>query len=306
MPERKKMKFSIILPTYNRAKFIKNAINSVLNQTFIDFELIIIDDGSTDHTREIVTNIKDSRIKYHYQENAERSAARNKGIELAKGRWICFLDSDDEYLPNHLAVINEEIDSDLFPKLLVTGNIIRKSENEKKHNLLDSKENLLIEISTKFILMNSVCVHADILRDNKFNNQFRIWEDTHLWLRIAAQFPIIQLQKYTVIQNIHENGTVVQGMKKIRLKEVLQYISAVQDLRDNYAKLFEGKLPVNYFNQYINSKNRMYLYQARQNKQVRAALQICWKALCLKPSFYLLSELPKIFLNKLNIGIHEG
>ena len=82
--------FSIIIPTYNRAKFITNAINSVINQSYKNWELIIIDDGSTDNTAEVVRKIakNDTRIKYHYQKNAERSAARNNGISKALGDWI--------------------------------------------------------------------------------------------------------------------------------------------------------------------------------------------------------------------------
>lgn len=280
------------------------SIGSVIKQSFQDWELIIIDDGSTDHTKEVVNSFLDARIKYFYQDNSERSAARNKGIDQASGDWVCFLDSDDEYLQEHLKLIHKEIESNETPKMLVTGNLIRKNGMEYKHNMLDCKKNILEEIASQFILMNSVCVHRDILVVNLFDTKFRIWEDTHLWLRIAAQYPVYQLEEYTAIQHIHEQGTVVQGMKKIRLKEVGQYISAVQDLRDNHVALFKGKLTENYFNQYIDSKYRMYLYQARQNKQFLVATQIWINAWKHRPSWYLFTECPKVALNYLNIGIH--
>jgi hypothetical protein len=164
--------------------------------------------------------------------------------------------------------------------------------------------NVLVEIATKFILMNSICIEKRILEQEQFNETYKIWEDTHLWLRIAAQYPVYQMEEYTVIQHIHEQGTVVQGMKKISLKEVGQYISAVQDLRDNHVARFEGKLPADYFNQYIDSKYRMYLYQARQNKQFLVAFQIWINAWQHRPSWYLFTEYPKIALNYLNIGLH--
>ena len=94
--------FSIIVPTYNRAQNIKGAIESVLLQTYTSWELIIIDDGSTDHTKEVISKFTDTRINYIYQKNQERSCARNNGIKVAKGQYICFLDSDDFYLANHL------------------------------------------------------------------------------------------------------------------------------------------------------------------------------------------------------------
>jgi hypothetical protein len=152
--------------------------------------------------------------------------------------------------------------------------------------------------------MNSICIEKRILEQEQFNETYKIWEDTHLWLRIAAQYPVYQMEEYTVIQHIHEQGTVVQGMKKISLKEVGQYISAVQDLRDNHVARFEGKLPADYFNQYIDSKYRMYLYQARQNKQFLVAFQIWINAWQHRPSWYLFTEYPKIALNYLNIGLH--
>jgi glycosyltransferase involved in cell wall biosynthesis len=94
-------KVSVIIPTYNRARFVTNAIDSVLAQTYSDYEIIVVDDGSTDNTREVLQPyMKD--IRYIYQNNAGVSAARNAGIHTARGTWVAFLDSDDEWLPNKL------------------------------------------------------------------------------------------------------------------------------------------------------------------------------------------------------------
>ena len=90
--------FSVVIPTYNRAHLIKETIESVQKQTFSDWELIIVDDGSTDDTKSVVKSVDDKRIQYVFQENAERSVARNNGFRHAKGQYICFLDSDDYYL----------------------------------------------------------------------------------------------------------------------------------------------------------------------------------------------------------------
>ena len=101
--------FSIVIPSYNRAHFISHAIQSVIDQTFQNWELIIIDDGSTDNTKDVVLSFDDIRIKYVYQKNQERSIARNNGIKRAKGIWICFLDSDDYYHKTHLQRFTELI-----------------------------------------------------------------------------------------------------------------------------------------------------------------------------------------------------
>jgi glycosyltransferase involved in cell wall biosynthesis len=96
--------FSVILCTFNRAHLVKRAIESVLKQTFTDWQLIIVDDGSTDHTDEIVRKYveRDPRIVYTYAQNQGPGLARNRGIRLSSGEYITFIDSDDEYHPTHL------------------------------------------------------------------------------------------------------------------------------------------------------------------------------------------------------------
>ena len=96
-------RISVIIPTYNRANIVGDAISSVLNQTFTDFELIVIDDGSTDETGEVVRAYADPRLRYIRQVNRGVSAARNAGLGIATGQFIAFLDSDDCYLPEKLA-----------------------------------------------------------------------------------------------------------------------------------------------------------------------------------------------------------
>ncbi|MCK5306495.1 MAG: glycosyltransferase [Candidatus Omnitrophica bacterium] len=103
---------SIIIPTYNRARIIKRAVKSVLEQTYTNFELIIIDDGSTDNTAEIINSYKDERVIYiKNNKNSGQTIARNIGLKKAKGEYIAFLDSDDEwhidYLEKQVAVLNE-------------------------------------------------------------------------------------------------------------------------------------------------------------------------------------------------------
>src|SRR5437763_11554370 len=101
--------FSIIIPTYNRASMIEKTIQSALNQSYSDYEIIIVDDGSTDNTEQVVLSIKDARIFYFKKENAERAAARNYGAHRAKGDYITFLDSDDVLYPSFLYNASETI-----------------------------------------------------------------------------------------------------------------------------------------------------------------------------------------------------
>jgi glycosyltransferase involved in cell wall biosynthesis len=300
------MKIALIIPTFNRGYCLSSTIQSVIQQTYFNWTLTIIDDGSTDNTKEVVESFNDPRIKYVYQENAERSAARNNGIVHSETNWICFLDSDDEYSSNHLSTLVEFIEKENpSPGLIVTGLLIDNGKARIKKDFLDLQANILDEIGRKFLIPSQVCVHSTILSNEKFDPRFRLWEDTHLWLRIAAQYPVYQIEKYTVTQHVHSEGTVVQGMKKVRVVEVNQYVSAILDLKINHASRFEGKLPPMFFDQYVDSKYRMYLYRARQNKQFRVALVVWWKGMFNQPSSYFLAEFVKIFANQFNVGIHE-
>ena len=109
--------FSVIVPTYNRESFIVKTIQSVLSQTYLNFELIIVDDGSTDNTEQVVKKIQDKRIKYYKKKNAERGAARNHGTNKEKGGYITFLDSDDLLYSKYLEEANsfiKKIDLKIF------------------------------------------------------------------------------------------------------------------------------------------------------------------------------------------------
>ena len=115
--------FTVITPTYNRAKYILTAIESVLAQTFQEFELIIVDDGSEDETASLVATFSsaDPRVRYIKQENKGRSVARNVGIEAAHGEYVSFLDSDDYWQPTHLQNIFDFLQSLKQPAFVFTG-----------------------------------------------------------------------------------------------------------------------------------------------------------------------------------------
>ncbi len=111
--------FSVIIPTFNRAAFIEQAVKSTLQQNFEDFEVIVIDDGSTDDTERIVQGIKDTRLIYHKKENEERAVARNIGTQLSRGKYVTFLDSDDVLYENHLSTAFQFIDSTTSRSLFI-------------------------------------------------------------------------------------------------------------------------------------------------------------------------------------------
>jgi glycosyltransferase involved in cell wall biosynthesis len=202
--------FSIVIPTYNRAHILPSTIESVINQTYNNWELIIVDDGSTDNTKEVVNAIAEQghRVKYLYQENAERSVARNNGINASSGDYICFLDSDDLFKPTHLEVLHQTIiASDSEEKMMFTDMYV----NEKNTSRISSVS--ATEYSPEFFLKNSiiparVCVHRGILQKFDFDPRCIVVEDTVLWSEIAGSYPIIHISNPTVIYNLHEENSV--------------------------------------------------------------------------------------------------
>lgn len=204
--------FSIIIPTYNRAALLQKAISSVIQQTFTNWELIIVDDGSTDNTKECVISFTDNRIKYIYQSNQERSVARNNGISHSNGEYICFLDSDDYYLLNRLELLNKEITALSNPiALFYTGISFDKNGHiTTKTELVKEEQMLLNDFIVKAIIgVPQTCVSKIILLKHLFNPAFHIGEDLELWLRIVDQYPLYFLpNQYTVIATDHEDRSV--------------------------------------------------------------------------------------------------
>jgi glycosyltransferase involved in cell wall biosynthesis len=153
---------SVIIPIYNAAKYLNTAIKSVLNQTFVDFELLIIDDGSTDNTMEVAKAFDDRRIQYFYQSNQGKSQARNNGIYKSKGRFISFLDADDFYSKSKLKYLLDFLRNN--PQIgCVAGGVRRISENGQIISEKKLQDNKLITIKD-LLFGNSINVCSTLIR----------------------------------------------------------------------------------------------------------------------------------------------
>ena len=204
--------FSVIIPTYNRANFLPIALQSVIDQTFDNWEIILIDDGSTDNTKNVVRSFNDDRIQYFYQRNQERCAARNNGIEKSSGKYICFLDSDDYFIPTRLELLYKEIINlkELFVYIF-TGLCFDNKGIITKHDdyIIQKYSNKYDFFMHSHIHCQQTCISRNILMKNKFNINFRIAEDTELWFRIITNYHFIYLtNQSTVVVREHEDRTV--------------------------------------------------------------------------------------------------
>ncbi|MDI1354691.1 MAG: glycosyltransferase family 2 protein [bacterium] len=193
---------SIIIPCFNYGKFLPDAVESVLAQTYESWECLIIDDGSKDDTAAVAKELeaKDPRIKYVFKENGGLSSARNYGIKLAKGNYICFLDADDELDKNKLNT--QLVCFDRHPGAdIVYGRAMFFEKNDRSvlyHN--KSKTNNTIqstfsgqgkELLNELLKDNITVVSAPLIRANvfsragNFDESYRAYEDWHYWIKCA-------------------------------------------------------------------------------------------------------------------------
>jgi glycosyltransferase involved in cell wall biosynthesis len=193
--------FSIIIPTYNRSKKLKQAIDSVLAQTFTDFEILVMDDGSTDDTPEIIAEYKDQRIIYQWDTNSGGPARpRNRGLKIAKGEWICFLDADDWWTLNKLEICIDYIDKNEIDFIYHDLFIVRDIKAFLESKIIRSrkiKRPVLINLLVKGnVIANSSVVVRKSLMDKiggiNENPGMVAAEDYHTWLRIAQLTDLFQ------------------------------------------------------------------------------------------------------------------
>lgn len=209
---------SIIIPAYNRADMILTALKSVLAQTYTDWEAIVVDDGSSDNTRDVVAGVKDARVRYIYQENKGLPGARNTGIRASSGEYVAFLDSDDAFLPEKLALQVPVLDAN--PDLcLVAGGFIEVDENLRPlHEIRPWVKNPTLGL-LDWVRTCSFCVGSPLVRRawldkaGLFDENMRFVEDWDLWLRMASMGCRMQwLKKPVYLYRMHASSMVRQAV----------------------------------------------------------------------------------------------
>jgi len=204
----KKLKVSIILPTYNRPNLLYQAIKSILNQTYQNFEIIIIDDGLEKRSYNIIKKINDRRIKYIKNiENKGASFSRNIGIKNSTGKYIALLDDDDIWIPNKLEIQINFLKKN--PQIGVVGSWV-KFLNSKKINKMFSnpdkiKTNLLFGST---MVHSTIIIRKEILDKNnlKYDEDLLTSEDYDLWNKLSKYTKFYNIKKFLVKYKEHENN----------------------------------------------------------------------------------------------------
>ncbi|EKE04171.1 MAG: glycosyl transferase family protein [uncultured bacterium] len=245
-------KVSVIITTYNRADYLSYAIDSVLNQTFQDFELIIIDDGSTDETYDLVNRYQNERIRYHYQENRGQNPARNIGMELANGEYIAHLDSDDIWVST---------------KLEKQVNILRNNQNiglvycgtqliDGLNNIIGTQPiiihngNVLDKLLMTNFLYNGSCAifRKDCLEKvGFFDESFKRMTDWEFYLKFAIYYKFFGINEYLLQYRIH-NETMSKDFNSYKTYgiKILEKIFNHKDIDPKYLKLKNRAIALRY------------------------------------------------------------
>lgn len=193
-----KPKISVIIPAYNRAETLQRAIDSVIAQNYNPWELVLVDDGSTDETNAIMQKVlagwtREQNIKVLRQENLGVSAARNLGVKNSRGEWLAFLDSDDEWLPEKLALQIRVADFSTLP--LVHGEEVWLRNGVRVNPKVKYKKSGG-EIFDRCVETTCISTSTTIMRRDLFDSlggfreDFKVCEDYELWLRITAKTPV--------------------------------------------------------------------------------------------------------------------
>lgn len=251
MTERKSknVRFSVVVPLYNKEKHVANTIQTILSQSFQDFEIVVVNDGSTDNGLSVVKSIQDPRIRIITKINEGVSSARNRGIAEAKNEWIALLDADDAWLPNHLENLAKAIS--LFPehKVFFTG-----FTRDVRPDYTPWCKNFAVPVENYFKLANSGKVmfsssssafHASIAKEMPmFREDLDRGEDIDLWTRLAKKYvPVLIGEVSAIYVQRAENRATMKP--RVLEKSMIWYVRISQINNRDEREYFRSQYYIN-------------------------------------------------------------
>lgn len=215
--------FTVVIPLFNKKSFIAATLESVLSQTVSSFEVVVVDDGSTDGSAEIVEAFPDPRIRLVQQSNQGVAAARNKGVEEARSPWIAFLDGDDMWRADHLSCLSRTIER--FP---AAGFISTRWESVSEplpDTLRDTGENTTAEMASffrncvlerRYFHTSGIAVKRDVFRSVGGFGPYRRGQDVELWARLALVTPCAVVRTTTDFRREDPEGITSKDQARVR------------------------------------------------------------------------------------------
>lgn len=288
MSSRNTFLISIILPTFNRDNYLIRSINSVISQTFDNWELIIWDDGSTDNSKYLIDNFKDSRISYYYSENKGAAAARNNALDKSSGEYIAFIDSDDIWMlgklseqvkvfqnyPNIDFLFTDFENLNIEKKIRVSGfvqnrNALRSLKTTRKDdnlNVIDAGFNESLAISN-FIALDSVIIRREVFdRVGRFDETLRNSEDFELWWRMGLKRICFAYLNKVLMSRYKPAGSLSSHSVNASLNTLM----ALDICKENSVKKERQDLVPHLHNKYRNTWQNLILAYAKENDKEMA------------------------------------
>lgn len=248
--------FSVVIAAHNAARTLPSTVRSVLAQTRPDFEIVVVDDGSTDGTGEALRRVSDDRIVYVRQTNQGPAAARNVGVERAAGEYICLLDSDDLWLPDYFETMAAALEADPGAGLAYTDawkldDVTRRVRRattmhaqQPPERPPQEREALLLALLERNFVFTSATIRRRVLEEVGGFKTFTRSEDYELWLRIAASGArfvnsgkVLAVYRYRPRSRVRDQLAMVRG----RI-EIFEHVLATYDLNSAHRSVLERRL----------------------------------------------------------------
>ena len=274
---------SVIVPTFNRSKLVVNAIQSVLCQTYQDYEIIVVDDGSTDDTEEALTPYMD-RIQYVYQANLGASAAQNRGVQLARGKWISILASDDLWLPtkleaqlNAVAILGKDFGAcftncDFFGNTHVIPSAFEQAglHEEAPFGPLEKPFKVILAPLPAIYVQSLLVLRSLIEYPNGFDERVVVAEDTDLLFRLAlnTKFCFVNERLVKIDRTPSRGVGLMELFSKsddrafLSMEHILQKWICLPDMDPELRQTLKEKLKVRYYDWLVTQLYRFRYVEA--------------------------------------------
>lgn len=296
-----KPEISIVMPIYNRQQYVKSAIDSILNQTFTNFEFIIVNDGSTDSTLEILQSYKDERLVIINNEvNKGIVYSRNRGLKAARGNFIGMFDSDDIALPNKFEIQHKFLTNN--PEFAMVGAWVRWIDENGK--LLKKKWKLhkpdkyipAIMLFRNYFVQSTILIKKEAIPQGGYSTGFDIVEDSKMWFDVSRKYKVANIHKYLVHYRVHSGNISDMGEKHLtNSKKLFRYIFKTLDIDPTEEELeihysIKNNKPITNYNQLFeiekwllkifeaNLKTKNYDQYILQKVIFNRWTKVCYKA----------------------------
>lgn len=247
-----KPKISVLMSVYNGEKFISESINSILNQTYKNFEFLIVNDGSTDNSEKIIKSFSDSRIKYFLKPNTGLTKSLNFGLKKSKGKFIARIDCDDISSPHRLEYQIKKIEKNKDLGLVASRALIIQNKN-KTHTPFysDRKIKEIIKIKNPFV-HSSVLISKDLFQKiNFYNETFSVTQDYDAWMRLSKISKLTMIDDVLVERHVLENSIskkkfIIQAINSFRVRK--NEINIFKNFRLFLYQILTNLIPQNILN----------------------------------------------------------